>query len=181
MKLNGKLVLSETTREHGVARAFDYANDIAAQLDEGSYTFDTPSFKYDTLPTVASDSEAELISLIRTLMAHCSPKAWLQAKSKGRRDAAVQAVLQWVQPRTRLDLTAASFVADQYDLCAILDQCLAAGVPGNCVKLRKALINQEYLLLYDQPKYAKFLDAVLSDRERQGLPNEEMFRYVTSS
>jgi len=181
MKLIGNSAPSETSLDQKVTGAFGYANGIAPHLGEVTYKFDTPPFKYDDRTIAPSDSEAERISLIQSLMAQCSANACLQAKSKTRRDAAVQGVLEWVKPRTRFDLTAYSYEADQKRLCALLDQCLAAGVSKNCVQLRDALINQDYLLLYDQPKYAKYFATVLADRERQGLPSEEMFRYVTSS
>ena len=54
-------------------------------------------------------------------------------------------------------------------LLALLEECLQAKVPPTNVRVRKAILDTAPILLENEPKYAKFLDAVLTERSRLEL------------
>lgn len=97
-----------------------------------------------------------------------------QAERGLRKDAAIATVIAWDEALEGRAVTSESLDADRKQLCALLDDCLTAGVPPTNVKVRSAILDTAPVLLADQAKYSKFLDAVLAERVRRGLDTVEV-------
>jgi len=97
---------------------------------------------------------------------------------KDRRDQAVEAVVAWEESLEGRGLTTATLDADRANLCALLDHCLEVGVPPSNVKVRSAILDTASVLLDGQPKYAKFLEAVLAERKRKKMDAVEVEEVV---
>jgi hypothetical protein len=99
----------------------------------------------------------------------------LQAKREACASA-IDRVLEWHREVSERELTADQIEAEASRVHALLDACIAAGVPPTNREVRGALLEWGPVLLEDQPKYAKILEAVLAERKRQGIdqaPTEE--------
>ena len=92
-----------------------------------------------------------------------------QAERQARKEAAVCAVTEWSEGREGRGLSADSLEADRAALCGLLDECLSAGVPSTNVKVRAAILDTAPVLLAGEAKYAKFLEAVQTERARRSL------------
>lgn len=86
-----------------------------------------------------------------------------------RKEAAAAAVAEWKESLEGRAVTSKSLQEDRAQLCTLLDECLAAGVPPTNIKVREALIDNGSILLEGMPLYAKFLDAVVNERNRRSM------------
>ena len=71
-------------------------------------------------------------------------------------------------------MTEDSIDADKETLCDLLNGCLAAGVSPTNIKVRTAILDTAPVLLEGLPKYAKFLDAVNTERTKRSLEAVEI-------
>jgi len=97
-----------------------------------------------------------------------------QAERATHKEAAVAAVAAWEASLEGRGITSESLEADRQTLCALLDECLAAGVPTSTVKVRAAILDTAPVLLEGQLRYAKFLEAVTVERVRRSLAAVEV-------
>ncbi len=97
-----------------------------------------------------------------------------QAERAAQKEAAVNAVLAWEASLEGRGITSESLETDRQMLCALLDECLAAGVPTSTVKVRAAILDTAPVLLEGQPKYVKFLEAVTIERVKRSLAAVEV-------
>ena len=97
-----------------------------------------------------------------------------RVEREARKEAAVAAVVAWEEMLEGRGVTSDSLEADRASLCALLDECLEAGVPTSTVKVRTAILDTAPVLLERQPRYAKFLEAVMLEREKRSLAAVEV-------
>ena len=126
----------------------------------------------------ASDAELPALAgrcfpLLRDLRAEVE-EARRQAERAARKEAAVAAVVAWEVSLEGRGVAAESLEPDRQALCALLDECLAAGVHTSNIKVRAAILGTAPVLLEGQSKYAKFLEAVTLEREKRSLAAVEV-------
>ncbi len=128
----------------------------------------------------SSVSEAELVEiaagggrLFERMHAELEERR-ARAERDARKEAAVAAVVAWEASLEGRGVTSESLETDRQGLCALLDECLAAGVPTSTVKVRAAVMDTAPVLLEGQFKYAKFLEAVALEREKRSLAAVEV-------
>ena len=90
------------------------------------------------------------------------------------RNEAVAAVAAWEEALEGRTVAQDSMEADRDALCGLLDDCLAAGVSPTNIKVRSAILDTAPVLLETLPKYAKFLDAVNTERAKRSLEAVEI-------
>ena len=95
--------------------------------------------------------------------------AQAQAERQARKEAAVSAVTAWSEAREGRSLTEESLSEDRAEIGRLLEECLSAGVPSTNVKVRAALLDTAPVLLAGEARYAKFLEAVMTERTRRSL------------
>lgn len=86
-----------------------------------------------------------------------------------RQQDAVSAVEAWEDTLEGSGMKSGDVHEHREALLALLEECLQAKVPPTNVKVRKAILDTAPILLASEPKYAKFLDAVLTERSRLEL------------
>ncbi len=91
-----------------------------------------------------------------------------QARQQRQQDA-VSAVEAWEDTLEGSGMRSEDVPQHRETVFALLEECLQAKVPPTNVRVRKALLDTAPVLLAGEPKYAKFLDAVLTERSRQEL------------
>ena len=90
-------------------------------------------------------------------------------EKKAKKNAAIDAVVNWAEKREGRFITDSSEEMDREELFALLDDCLAAGVPPSDSKVRDAILDVAPVLLNDAPKYVKYFESVNKERVRRGL------------
>ncbi len=99
-------------------------------------------------------------------------------RTRAERDAlkneAVTAVVAWEEALEGRTVTEDSIGADRETLCGLLDYCLTAGVSPTNIKIRTAILDTAPVLLEGLPKYAKFLEAVNTERAKRSLEAVEI-------
>jgi hypothetical protein len=123
-----------------------------------------PDTKWETLEKLAQALPA-LITKAQQEIADRQEKG----KKEARKAAAIQAILQWKPEYEGGEPSEAAIAKARETLLPRLDECLAAGVPPTNVQVRGALLQTAPALLDGLPRYAKFRDAVLVERQRKGL------------
>ena len=98
----------------------------------------------------------------------------LRIERLARKEEAIKAVEDWEEALEGRGITTSTINSDRSTLCALLDECLKYGVPPSNVKIRTAILDVASVLLVDQPKYAKFLEAVVAERQRKKLDDVEV-------
>ena len=91
-----------------------------------------------------------------------------QARHQRQQDA-IGAVEAWEDTLEGSGMRSEDVGQHREALLALLDECLQAKVPPTNVRVRKAILDTAPILLASEPKYAKFLDAVLTERSRLEL------------
>ena len=91
-----------------------------------------------------------------------------QARNQRQQDA-ISAVEAWEDTLEGSGMKSDAVGQHREALLALLDECLLAKVPPTNVRVRKAILDTAPILLTSEPKYAKFLDAVLAERSRLEL------------
>ena len=124
--------------------------------------------------------EAELLELLagsRRLFQEVQAEVE-ENRARVERDAqknnSVAAVVAWEEALEGRTVTEDSIDADKETLCGLLDGCLAAGVSPTNIKVRTAILDTAPVLLEGLPKYAKFLDAVSTERTKRSLEAVEI-------
>lgn len=90
------------------------------------------------------------------------------------KNEAVAAIAAWEEALEGRTVTEDSIDADRAALCGLLDGCLEAGVSPTNIKVRSAILDTAPVLLEGLPKYAKFLDAVNTERTKRSLEAVEI-------
>jgi len=83
--------------------------------------------------------------------------------------AALNAVVQWQRRQKVGPVAAGSVEGLRTELLPLLDACVAAGIPSTNVQIRSAILEVAPVALLGLTRYAKFLDAVLTEHKRRRL------------
>lgn len=97
-----------------------------------------------------------------------------RAEREVQKNEAIAAVVAWEEGLEGRTVTEDSIDADREILGSLLDACLIAGVSPTNIKVRTAILDTAPVLLEGLPKYAKFLEAVNTERAKRSLEAVEI-------
>ncbi len=142
----------------------------AAADTEGYLTAMNPDMAWHDREAIAAQLPTLLQNAQRAYIANAERKA-----KEARKAAAIAGVLEWSAERKTQALSKYTLDKQRAELSRLLDECLAAGVPPTHLQVRSALLEIGPMLLDNQAKYRKFLDAIVTERKRKGLdaPDKE--------